>query len=296
MDWRGIKFDWNHARAFLVTAEEGSLSAAARVLGMTQPTLGRQVSALERELAVALFERHGRGLELTPTGLSLLAHVRGMAEAANQLSLVATGQSEAIEGRVCLSATDSMAAYILPPLLRDLHLAYPKITIELLVTNSISDLRRREADIALRAVEPAQLDLIARKVKDFHAYLYATPQYLKSINAGQHLTDLTRARFIGFENNEPLIKEYGARGLELTQNHFCITSENHTVHWELVKAGMGIGIMMSDIGDKESGVVRACNDFEPYIGGLWIVSHRELRHNRRVKVVFDYLAKALGEG
>lgn len=154
MDWRGVKFDWNHARAFLVTAEEGSLSAAAKVLGMAQPTLGRQVSALERELSVVLFERYGRGLELTPTGRSLLTHVKAMAAAANQFSLQAAGQSEAIEGRVCVSATDSMAAFLLPAILRDLREAFPKLVIELIATNELSDLRRREADIALRAAEP----------------------------------------------------------------------------------------------------------------------------------------------
>ncbi len=100
MDWRAVKFDWNRARAFLVTAEEGSLSAAARALGLAQPTLGRQVDALEEELGVVLFERVGRGLTLTPSGLELLEHVRGMGEAATRVSLAAAGQSESIEGKV----------------------------------------------------------------------------------------------------------------------------------------------------------------------------------------------------
>src|SRR6056297_2910935 len=106
MDWRSVGFDWNRARAFLVTAEEGSLSRAARALGMTQPTLGRQVSALEHELGVALFERVGRGLELTPSGLELVEHVRRMGEAATRVSLTASGQSQSIEGTVCITATE----------------------------------------------------------------------------------------------------------------------------------------------------------------------------------------------
>ncbi|MBU2886261.1 LysR family transcriptional regulator [Gilvimarinus agarilyticus] len=290
MDWRSVNFDWNHARAFLVTAQEGSLSAAARVLGVAQPTLGRQVAALERELEVALFERYGRGLELTPTGSSLLAHVRSMADAANQLSLQAAGQSEAVEGRVCVSATDSMAAYSLPPILCDLRQAYPKITVELLATNTLSDLRRREADIALRVAEPTQPDLIARRLKDFEAYLYATPDYLHRHCAGNRLTDLASCAFIGFEDNTELIKEFNSRGLKVSIDNFCLITANHIVHWELVKAGMGVGIMMSDIGDAEPSVVRACDDFQPYVGAVWLVSHRELRHTRRVKSVFDFLA------
>src|SRR3954469_19189080 len=117
MDWRSVKFDWNRARAFLVTAEEGSLSAAARALGMAQPTLGRQVDALEEELGVVLFERVGRGLTLTPSGLELLEHVREMGEAANRVSLAAAGQSQSIEGSICIAVSEVYAAFLLPPIL-----------------------------------------------------------------------------------------------------------------------------------------------------------------------------------
>ena len=121
MDWRSINFDWNHARAFLVTAEEGSLSAAARALGSTQPTIGRQVTAFEKELGIILFERAGHGLVLTPGGLELLEHIRAMGTAANQASLTASGQSESIAGNVCISASEVYAAYILPPILNALR-------------------------------------------------------------------------------------------------------------------------------------------------------------------------------
>lgn len=130
-------------------------------------------------------------------------------------------------------------------------------------------------------------------MKDFEAYLYATPEYLKRHNAGKEVAALAQCAFIGFENNAPLIQEFKARGLQLTDANFCIATENHIVHWELVKAGMGVGIMMSAIGDAEPTVVRACDNFKPYIGSLWAVSHRELRHNRRVKAVFDFLVERL---
>ena len=156
MDWRSVTFDWNRARAFLVTAEEGSLSAAARALDMTQPTLGRQVTALEQELGVALFERGARGLELTPSGLDLLEHVRAMGEAANSLSLTASGQATAVEGNICITATEVMAAFILPPIIEKLRRLEPGITVELVASNSTSDLKRREADIAIRSFRPTQ--------------------------------------------------------------------------------------------------------------------------------------------
>src|SRR5437870_10522037 len=130
MDWRSLKFDWNHAKAFLATAQEGSLSAAARALGMAQPTLGRQVDALEAELGVVLFERVGRGFTLTPSGLELLDHVRAMGEAANRVSLSAAGQAQSIEGTICIAASETYAAMLLPPIVAKLRQAEPGIHIE----------------------------------------------------------------------------------------------------------------------------------------------------------------------
>src|SRR5438105_14572604 len=156
MDWRSVKFDWNRARAFLVTAEEGSLSAAARALGMAQPTLGRQVDALEAELGVVLFERVGRGFTLTPSGLELLEHVRSMGDAANRVSLAAAGQSQTIEGTICIAASEVHAALLLPPIVRKLRMAQPGIHIEIVASSSASDLRRREADIAIRNFAPSE--------------------------------------------------------------------------------------------------------------------------------------------
>ena len=159
MDWRAVKFDWNRARAFLVTAEEGSLSAAARALGMAQPTLGRQVDALESELGVVLFERVGRGLELTPSGLELLEHVRSMGEAANRVSLTAAGQSQSIEGTICIAASETYAAILLPPILAKLRRLEPGIHIEIVASSKPSDLRRREADNASPNCGPTDPDM-----------------------------------------------------------------------------------------------------------------------------------------
>ena len=134
MDWRAVKFDWNKARAFLVTAEEGSLSAAARALGMTQPTLGRQVDALEAELGIALFERTGRGLILTPSGLELLTHVQGMGEAATKLSIAAAGQTQKLEGKVTVSTSEVYAALYFPAILATLRREEPGIEIDIIAT------------------------------------------------------------------------------------------------------------------------------------------------------------------
>lgn len=295
MDWKSIKFDWNRARAFLVTAEEGSLSAAARALDMKQPTLGRQVAALENELGVALFERSGRGLVLTPGGLDLVEHVRAMGDAANRLSLTATGQSDSLEGTVCVTATEATAAFDLPLLIRKFRRLEPGIDIELIASNSTSDLKRREADIAIRAFRPTQPDLVAKKLRNDLARLYATAEYLESLGNPTSPKEFARAEFIGFDRSDRLIDGLNQVGFELTSHNFPIITENHLVHWELVKKGVGIGIMPEHIGDAERAVKRVLPKIEPFVIQIWLVAHRELRTSRRIRRVFDFLADELAE-
>lgn len=293
MDWRSVKFDWNRARAFLVTAEEGSLSAAARALGMAQPTLGRQVDALEAELGVVLFERVGRGFTLTPSGLELLEHVRAMGEAASRVSLTAAGQSQSIEGTICIAASETYAAMLLPPILAKLRRAEPKIHIELVTSSKASDLRRREADIAIRHFRPEEPDLVAKKIRDIPARLYATPGYLDQIGNPKLPYDLRHADFISIDSSGVFMKGLNALGMSLTERNFPIMTENYLVMWELVKHGLGIGILDGDLGDAEPRVRRALPDFDPLLFPIWLVAHRELNTSRRVRVVFDLLATEL---
>lgn len=293
MDWRSVKFDWNRARAFLVTAEEGSLSAAARALGMTQPTLGRQVDALEDELGVVLFERVGRGFTLTPSGVELLEHVRAMGEAANRVSLTATGQSQSIEGTVCISASEVYAALVLPPIIAKLRRAEPGIRIEIVASIKASDLKRREADIALRNFAPSEPDLIAKKIRDVPARLYAAPSYLKRLGNPKSPADLSRADFISIDGSGAFMRGLNAMGLQLTEKNFPILTENYLVMWELVKHGLGIGILDATIGDREPSVKRALPSLAPLMFPIWLVTHRELSTTRRIRVVFDLLAQEL---
>ena len=293
MDWRAVRFDWNRARAFLVTAEEGSLSAAARALGMAQPTLGRQVDALEKELGVILFERVGRGLTLTPGGLELLDHVRAMGEAANRMSLTSAGQSQSVEGKVVIASSEIYAAFLLPPILAKLRKAQPGIEIEIVVSTKASDLLRREADIAIRNFRPSEPDLVARKIRDVPARLYAAPAYLESLNNPQLPYDLRKADFISIDGSGMFLKGLNAMGFNLTERNFPIVTENYLVMWELVKHGLGIGILDGLIGDAEPKVTRVLPDLAPLMFPIWLVAHRELNTSRRIRLVFDLLAKEL---
>lgn len=295
MDYRHVGFDWNQVRAFLMTAETGSFSAAARASGGTQPTLGRQVAALEEELGVVLFERIARGLRVTPTGLALVEHARAMAEAALRLSRAAAGQAISLDGPVCISAGEVIASTVLPPIIAGIRAAHPGIQIEVIATNQVSDLGQREADIALRSFRPSQGDLIAKKVRESKAYLYATPAYLESIGNPTTLDELSHGEFIAFDRSEAFIHGLRRLGLSLGPENFPWMSSNQQVQWALVTQGSGIGVMTCAVGDAETRVVRVLPELLVFPFETWITSHREVRTSQRVRVVFDLLAKALSQ-
>ncbi|WP_206338547.1 LysR family transcriptional regulator [Antarcticimicrobium sediminis] len=293
MHWSSIRFDWNQARAFLVTAEEGSLSAAARALGMTQPTLGRQVAALEETLGVQLFDRTGRALQLTTAGQDLLEQVRRMGEAAGQFSLIATGQSKSIEGHVTITASDVVATSLLPPALTRLARLAPGITIEVVASNEVQNLRRREADIAIRHVRPDQPDLIARKLKDDAARCYATGAYLDRFGEPTDLGDLSGAIFAGYEPVDRFLCEMQTRGLAITRKNIRFSSASGVMLFEMVRRGEAIGVMTQELASLIRDARPILPAFPPIPVPFWLVSHRELRTNRRIRLVFNLLAKEL---
>ena len=293
MDWRGVKFDWTKARGFLVAAEEGSLSAAARALGLAQPTLGRQVEGLEQELGVVLFERVGRGLRLTPQGLELLEHARAMGEAAGRLSLAAVGQAQEVAGTIAISASETYATHLLPPLLAELRAAHPGIRTEIVVTNAASDLRRREADIAIRSFRPTEPDLIARKVADCDAALYAAPAYLDRLGPVRKLAHLSAADFIDLDRDGMLMKGLNAVGLTLEPGNFPLMTDSYNVMWALVRQGIGIGVLDTLVGDADPGVVRVPPGKPLFTFPMWLVAHREVMTSRRIRIVYDLLAAGL---
>ncbi len=293
MNWQSVSFDWNQARAFLATAEEGSLSAAARALGQTQPTLSRQVAALEEDLGVTLFERVGRALSLTQAGLELLEHFRAMGDAASRISLSASGQSQAVEGQVSITATNVMATYHLPPVLQRLRETAPGIEIEVIATNEVSDLRRREADIAIRHVRPEQPDLIAKLVGETIVHLYASTEFLDKHGRPKTARDLSDAEFIGYEHPERLLPVLSSLGLSLSRRNFKLVTSSGTVILALLKQGLGISLLPKDIAALTPGLEPVLPELDPIPVPIWLVTHRELHTSRRIRLVFDFLAEAI---
>ncbi len=282
-------------RAFLATAEAGSLSAAARQLGQTQPTLSRQVAALEADLGVMLFERVGRSLELTQAGLELLEHSKSMGDAANRIALAASGQVQSIEGQVRITAGDVMSAYILPDALRKIRAQAPMLRIEVFATNDLRDLVRREADIAIRHVRPEQPELIAKLIQVAPAHLYAASAYLDQRGRPKSKGDLSKHDFIAFSDPGQLIEYLEPLGIRLTQQNFWLSSPNGIVAWEYVRQGFGISPMSEQVGGSDPKIERVLPDMDPIEFPVWLTAHRELHTSRRIRLVFDLLAEHLAK-
>ena len=285
--------DWNLARAFCATADAGSLSAAARKIGLTQPTLSRQVAELETSLGVALFERIGKRLQLTDAGLALLEHARAMAAAAEAMALAAAGKSQEVAGRVTISASDAISAYLLPDIVARILDQAPQITLVIVASNAISDLRRREADIAIRHVRPTEPELIGRLVRETTAHFYAAQSWVARNGSPRTVTELAEADILGFEPAERFEEHLISAGIPITPDSFRIVSENSVVLWEMVRRGLGIGMMLREVAERTPDIVRLLPDLPGTPVPVWLVSHRELRTSRRVRLVFETLAEEL---
>lgn len=288
------RLDWNQARAFCATAASGSLSAAARELGLTQPTLSRQVAALEAALGTTLFDRIGKRLVLTDAGLSLVEHARAMSMAADAMALAAAGKSQDIEGRVTISATDAVSTYLLPGLVARIREKAPQITLVIVASDSISDLRRREADIAIRHTRPTEPELIARLVGEMTAHFYAAESWTARHGIPKSVAELCGADLLGFEPVEQFSEHLRAAGIPIAADRFRTVSANSVVLWEMVRQGIGICMMLQEIAGRMPGLIRLLPDLAGTPVPVWLVSHRELHTSRRVRLVFDVLAEELG--
>jgi len=293
MNWQALGFDWNQTRAFLATMETGSLSSAARALGLTQPTLGRQVAALEEALGVVLFDRSGRGLQPTPIAHELVDQVRAMRDAATRISLTASGQSQDVAGHVVISASDGISAIILPPVLARLREIAPGIVIELVVSNTVSDLSRREADIAIRHVRPDQPDLFARLVHESTPRFYAATSWLARNPRPGNLEEAQAAEYIGVDRSERFFEWMRVLGLNIGPSNIVAMTEDGLAGWELVRQGLGIGVWLPELAGETPGVEQVLEWLPEYPVPFWLVSHRELQTSRRIRIVYDALAEAL---
>lgn len=290
---RTSAFDWSQAQAFLATVEMGSFSRAAARLGLSQPTVGRHVSGLESDLGLLLFDRVGKSLALTDNGHAMVLHVKAMKDAADQLSLSALGQDKTIAGPVSVTASDVFCAYILPPIIERIRLTYPEVQVEIISSNEVQDLRRREADIAIRNVEPTHPDLYAKRLRTTKGNLYGATSYLDHLGRPATIKDFSeRTTFIG-DTSGRVLQMLTTMGVPVASGQFSIIANSGVAMWEMVKRGVGLAVMFKDLADITPEVEVVLPKEITVDVPVWLVAHRELKTNARIRAIFDILSVEL---
>jgi len=285
--------DWSLLSAFVQLVDAGSLSKAARKSGLSQPTLSRQIQLLERQLKMLLFERSARGMQLTGAGMKLVEHAMRMREAADGAVRSAQGFEDDLGGSVRISASELTACHILPRILTKLRRQYPVIAFEVVASNEVSNLLNREADIAVRMTPPKQAEVVARKVTTLEVGIYAHKRYLRKQGVPESLADLMRCDLIGFDRDDSLSKGLIAAGATKSALRFAFRSDSHEVCWQMVREGFGCGFITAVIAATDRDVVRLLPRAAVPSLPVWLTVHREVRSNRRLRVVYDALAAEL---
>jgi DNA-binding transcriptional LysR family regulator len=283
---------WELYRSFLAVVREGSLSAAARTLGMTQPSLGRHVRQLEADLGVALFTRSPQGLIPTDLGDELATHAQAMQAASAALRRAASGSNHDVRGVVRITCSEVIGAEVLPPILADFRQQYPGIAIELSLSNQNEDLLRKDADIAVRMVRPVQAALVARHIGKISLGLYAHRRYLKAHGRPQALVDLTQHTTIGFDRETPALRAVLGK-LPFGREDFALRSDSDLAQLAAIRAGYGIGACQRQIARRDRNLVAVLPEAFEFDLDTWLVMHEDLKASRRTRLLFDHLAQAL---
>ena len=286
-------FDWSLVRSFLAVVEQGSLLAAARQLQSSQPTIGRHVAELESQLGLVLFDRTGRGLVPTEAALRLANAGRAMQSGADQLARSVAGVDRSGAGTVRITASQPVACYVLPPLLAQMRLTLPEVQVELVASNTVSNLLRREADIAVRMVRPEQATVIARRVGKVAIKACAHQDYLRRRGIPRHPSDLLSHDLIGGDRNEETLKGFAARGLPVKREQFAFRSDDLIVVWQAVRAGLGVGFASEHLIRTDPAIVPLLPKLKIEPLPVWLAVHKEIRTSKRIRAVYDFLADAL---
>lgn len=283
--------DWALTRSFLAVAESGSLSAAARALGLSQPTLGRHIADLETQLGYPLFTRQAKGLDPTPAAAALLPHAIAMREAAARLALAAAGQDARLEGTVRVTASRLIAVHVLPGILAELRHQQPGIQIEIVPSDTTENLLFREADIAMRMYRPTQADVITRHLTDLEVGFYAAPSYLDRAGRPLRIEDLLDHDVTGFDRLDTYIRGFADHGILRRREDFPVRCDDSVALWAMVRAGCGIGISNALIAKDDRAVERVLPELALPRLPVWLTAAEPLRHTPRIRAVFDHLAQ-----
>ncbi|WP_419897036.1 LysR family transcriptional regulator [Roseomonas sp. USHLN139] len=285
--------DWNLYRSFLAVLRERSLSAAARALNLTQPTLARHIDALEDAWGFELFTRSQQGLAPTEAALELAPYAETIEANTAAMLRTASGLGAVAKGTVRISASEIVGAEILPPVLAELRQRYPGLEFELVLSNAIDNLLRRDADIAVRMVEPTQEALVVRKLGTVSLGLHAHKDYIVRAGKPASFNDLAHHSLIGFDRETPAIRAMRSRVPGAETLHFAFRADSDIAQWRAVQSGFGIGICQVGLARRELNLVRLLPDVFDLKLGLWLAMHENLRATPRCRAVFDGLASGL---
>ncbi len=281
--------DWNLIRSFLAVAENGTLAAAARNVGVSQPTLGRRIDALEASLGLVLFARGRSGMTLTEAGLSIVEDARAMRAEADRLAVKAAGRVQSVSGTVRITASEVVSTYILPPIITALGLEEPDIQVELVPSNAVENLLSRDADIAVRMVRPVQNDVIARKTNDLGMGTFAHEDYLARFGIPTGTQELFQHRIVGMDRSNLIIDGMADMGIRAQRSSFAVRTDDQVAYVELVRAGAGIGFVAHMIAETDPRLRRILPEIKIPALPIWLASHRELRTSQRIRRVMDFL-------
>jgi DNA-binding transcriptional LysR family regulator len=284
---------WEFYRSFLSVLIEGSLSGAARALGVAQPTVGRHVAALEKSLGLALFTRSQIGLMPTEAALSLRSYAESMRSTAAALERAAASQGTGVHGTVRVTASDVIGVEVLPPIIASLRDEHPDLVLELVLTDRMQDLLRREADIAVRMARPRQELLVARRVGQIELGLHAHQRYLSRHGTPNTMADLANHALIGFDQTTAFIRSAGKVLSGWRREAFAMRTDNNLAQLALIRSGAGIGVCQAAIARRDASIVRLFPRHFSLQMETWITMHEDLRNSPRCRVAFDALVKGL---
>jgi DNA-binding transcriptional LysR family regulator len=284
--------EWDLFQSLHAVLEAGSLSAAAKLRGLTQPTIGRHIEALEHRLGSPLFLRGPRGLQATDLALELKPHLTEMAAAASAAVRDAAGAADTLSGSIRITASEITGAEVLPPILASFHEKHPGIALELMLSNVTEDLSRREADIAVRMVAPTQSALVARKIGEVSMGFHATPEYLARRGTPFSFEDLAAHSVIGFDQISRGADRIEGLPNPVTRDTFIFRSDSDIAQYAAVRAGLGVGVASHTLARRHGLVSVMANHFVFHLG-MWVVMHENLKGSRRMRLMFDHLVEGL---
>ncbi|GAA6208009.1 LysR family transcriptional regulator [Cognatishimia sp. WU-CL00825] len=288
-----MPYSLDHIRTFQAVVKHGSLLAASKQLALTQPTVGRHIDLLEDALGIQLFTRGRAGMRLTEKGADLVGVANEISGSALEFERVAAGLEEQISGSVRLSTNQIFGTLLLPGLVAAFMQTHSEIDLEIVVTNAVSNLLQRDADIAIRMFRPTQNDLIARKVTDLPMGLYAHKNYLDRNDAPQTLAALKQHVLIGQDRSPTLIAAFHSAGIDLTRGDFNFRCDDDVAALHAVRAGIGIGPLHTGMAARWPDLVRILPQLDIPPLQLWLACHADVRHNKRIRLVMDFLAQKL---